>query len=189
MKVHQTDLPGVLLVEPASFGDDRGYFMETYNARRYGEQGLQGTFVQDGLSFSKRGVLRGLHLQNPNGQGKLTSVLQGEVFDVAVDVRQGSPHFGRWTGVSLSDRNKCQLYIPKGFAHGFTVVSESALFAYKCTDFYDPNSELIIAWNDPQISVQWPVDQPVLSDRDRDGTMLAEMDPARLPIFGEVPVP
>lgn len=183
MKVHCTDLPGVLLVEPATFGDDRGYFLETYNAQRYADHGLSANFVQDNISFSQQGVLRGLHLQNPNGQGKLVSVLQGEVFDVAVDMRRGSPDFGCWTGVSLSEQNKHQLYIPKGFAHGFLVISDTALFSYKCTDFYSPAFEVTVAWNDPNIAIDWPVDHPILSDKDRVGLALADLDESLLPVF------
>jgi dTDP-4-dehydrorhamnose 3,5-epimerase len=136
MNVIETDLPGVLVIEPKVFGDERGFFMESWNERRYGVVGLPENFVQDNLSFSAHGVLRGLHFQNPNSQGKLVCVLQGEVFDVAVDIRVGSPSFGKWTGTTLSAENRRQLYIPPDFAHGFVVTGEAALFFYKCTDYY-----------------------------------------------------
>lgn len=183
MKVSDTPLPGVLLIEPAVFEDSRGFFMETFHAERYAGAGVPGPFVQDNLSFSERGVLRGLHLQNPNPQGKLVYVLQGEVFDVAVDVRAGSPDFGRWAGEMLSSANKRQVYIPQGFAHGFCVVSETALIAYKCTGPYNAESELTVAWNDPQIGIEWPVDQPLLSAKDAAAPCLADMDPDLLPRY------
>lgn len=183
MKVRETPLPGVLMVEPEVFGDGRGLFFETYRAQRYAEAGIPASFVQDNVSLSERGVLRGLHLQNPNPQGKLIYVLQGEVFDVAVDVRVGSPTFARWTGTVLSGENKLQLYVPEGFAHGFCVLSETALFAYKCTDVYTPASELSIFWNDPAIGIEWPVDGPLLSPRDAAAPRLADIDPGRLPRY------
>ncbi|QYJ16108.1 dTDP-4-dehydrorhamnose 3,5-epimerase [Rubrobacter xylanophilus DSM 9941] len=181
MRVLETELPGVLLVEPDVFGDERGFFMESWSGRRYREAGLPECFVQDNLSFSRRGVLRGLHFQHPRGQGKLVSVLQGEVFDVAVDVRRGSPTFGRWVGVSLSEANKRQLYIPPGFAHGFVVLSEAALFFYKCTEYYAPECERTVLWNDPEIGIGWPVEEPVLSEKDQEAPTLREMPPAHLP--------
>lgn len=183
MKVRETPLPGVLMVEPEVFGDGRGLFFETYRAQRYAEAGIPASFVQDNVSLSERGVLRGLHLQNPNPQGKLIYVLEGEVFDVAVDVRVGSPTFARWTGTVLSGENKLQLYIPEGFAHGFCVLSETALFAYKCTDVYTPASELSIIWNDPAIGIEWPVDGPLLSPRDAAAPRLGDIDPGRLPRY------
>ncbi len=172
-----------MLVETMVFGDDRGFFMETYNAKRYTEAGFAEPFVQDNLSFSARGVLRGLHLQNPNPQGKLIYVLQGEVFDVAVDVRVGSPQFGEWAGVTLSGKNRRQLYIPEGFAHGFCVTSDTALFAYKCTDLYHAEAELSIAWDDPQIGIDWPVENPSLSDKDAAAPRLADMDQTTLLLY------
>ncbi|RMG87623.1 MAG: dTDP-4-dehydrorhamnose 3,5-epimerase [Candidatus Dadabacteria bacterium] len=187
MRVVETELPGVLLVEPRVFGDERGYFLETYQARRYAEAGIPGPFVQDNLSFSRRGVLRGLHYQHPHGQGKLVWVLQGEVFDVAVDIRRGSPFFGRWVGVRLSAENKRQLWIPPGFAHGFCVVSETALFAYKCTDYYAPEAEGTVRWDDPALAIDWPVADPVVSAKDAAGLRLAEIPPERLPAYGENP--
>lgn len=184
MKVRELALPGVLLVEPRVFEDTRGFFQETYNAAPYLEAGIPGPFVQDNLSFSKRGVLRGLHLQNPNVQGKLVYVLQGEIFDVAVDVRVGSPRFGEWLGLTLSDQDRQQIYIPEGFAHGFCVTSESALIAYKCTKSYDAASEISVAWNDAGIGIRWPLEQPSLSAKDSDARALADIDPALLPHYG-----
>ncbi len=183
MNVIETDLPGVLIIEPKVFGDERGYFMETWNERRYEEAGLPGRFVQDNLSFSARGVLRGLHFQTPQPQGKLVSVVHGEVFDVAVDIRVGSPTFGRWTGVILSAENKRQFYVPPDFAHGFVVTSESALFFYKCTDYYAPSAEGIVLWNDPDIGIRWPVERPILSERDCTAPSLREMPKDGLPRY------
>jgi len=183
MKVMESDLPGMLLIEPEVRGDARGYFMETWNVARYEQAGLSARFVQDNVSYSARGTLRGLHFQNPNAQGKLVYVLQGEVFDVAVDIRVGSPTFGRWTGITLSGDNKRQVYIPEGFAHGFCVISEHALLAYKCTDFYNPEAEASVLWNDPDIGIDWPVKLPILSDRDKNAPRLKDMPPDRLPKF------
>ena len=183
MNVIETNLPGVLIVEPKVFGDERGFFMESWNGRRYEEAGLPGRFVQDNLSYSARSVLRGLHFQNPQPQGKLVSVLRGEVFDVAVDIRVGSPTFGRWTGVTLSADNKRQFYVPENFAHGFVVTSEVALFFYKCTDYYAPSSEGIVLWNDPDIGIEWPIDAPTLSERDRAAPPLREMPEGSLPRY------
>jgi dTDP-4-dehydrorhamnose 3,5-epimerase len=183
VNVIETNLPGVLIVEPKVFGDERGFFMESWNGRRYEEAGLPGRFVQDNLSYSARGVLRGLHFQNPQPQGKLVSVLRGEVFDVAVDIRVGSPTFGRWTGVTLSADNKRQFYVPENFAHGFVVTSEVALFFYKCTDYYAPSSEGIVLWNDPDIGIEWPIDAPTLSERDRAAPPLREMPEGSLPRY------
>jgi dTDP-4-dehydrorhamnose 3,5-epimerase len=181
VRVLETELPGVLVVEPQVFGDERGFFMESFNGRRYREAGLPERFVQDNLSLSQRGVLRGLHFQHPRGQGKLVSVLRGEVFDVAVDVRRGSPTFGRWVGLSLSEENRRQLYIPPGFAHGFVVLSEAALFFYKCTEYYAPECERTVLWSDPEIGIGWPVKEPVLSKKDREAPALREMPPGHLP--------
>lgn len=183
MNVVETGLPGVLLVEPDVFGDDRGFFMETFNAERYREAGLPSEFVQDNLSFSQHGVLRGLHFQNPNPQGKLVYVLQGEVFDVAVDIRAGSPNFGEWTGVTLSAENKRQFYVPEGFAHGFLVTSDSALFAYKCTDRYNREAEFGIRWDDPEIGIQWPADTPSLSEKDQSFPLLSAIPEKWLPAY------
>jgi dTDP-4-dehydrorhamnose 3,5-epimerase len=184
VKVTETALPGVLLIEPRVFGDQRGFFYEIWNRPRYAEAGLPADFAQDNLSLSQRGVLRGLHLQNPHPQGKLVYVLQGEVFDVAVDVRRGSPHFGRWVGVTLSSDNKHQLYVPPGFAHGFCVISETALFAYKCTDVYFRQGEASILWNDPDIGIAWPIADPVLAEKDRSGYRLADVPEQYLIPYG-----
>jgi dTDP-4-dehydrorhamnose 3,5-epimerase len=184
VKVTPTALPDVLLVEPKVFGDARGYFFESYNARRYAEAGIAATFVQDNISLSRRGVLRGLHYQYPYGQGKLAGVLRGEVFDVAVDVRRGSPTFGRWVGECLSSENKRQLYIPPGFAHGFLVTSDEALFAYKCTEYYHPETERSIRWDDARIGIEWPIDGPVLSMKDDVAVTLDAMPDELLPAFG-----
>ncbi|HBC93046.1 MAG TPA: dTDP-4-dehydrorhamnose 3,5-epimerase [Pelotomaculum sp.] len=184
MKVFETKLSGVVIIEPRVFGDSRGYFMETWNQSNYAQAGLNTSFVQDNLSFSSRRVLRGLHFQNPNGQGKLVYVLQGEVFDVAVDIRAGSPTFGQWTSVILSDRNHRQLYIPVGFAHGFCVISETALFAYKCTDLYNPGAEGGIKWDDPDIGIDWPISTPILSEKDSVYPKLGDIPIERLPQFG-----
>jgi dTDP-4-dehydrorhamnose 3,5-epimerase len=183
VNVIETDLPGVLILEPKVFGDERGFFMESYNAGRYGEVGLPDRFVQDNLSFSRRGVLRGLHFQNPQPQGKLVSVLQGEVFDVAVDIRVGSPTFGRWTGVTLSAENKRQFYVPPDFAHGFVVTSDVALFFYKCTDYYAPHAEGSILWDDPEIGIEWPLEAPSLSEKDRAAPTLRETPEDALPRY------
>ena len=183
MNVVETSLPGVLIIEPDVFGDERGFFMETWNGRRYEEAGLPGRFVQDNLSYSARGVLRGLHFQNPQPQGKLVSVLWGEVFDVAVDIRAGSPTFGEWTGVTLSAENKRQFYVPPDFAHGFLVTSEDAIFFYKCTDYYAPSSEGIVLWSDPDIGIEWPTDAPTLSERDGKAPPLREMPEGSLPRY------
>jgi dTDP-4-dehydrorhamnose 3,5-epimerase len=183
MNVVETDLPGVLILEPKVFGDERGFFMETWNARRYEEAGLPARFVQDNLSYSARGVLRGLHFQHPQPQGKLVSVLRGEVFDVAVDIRVGSPTFGEWTGVTLSAENKRQFYVPPDFAHGFLVTGEDALFFYKCTDYYAPSSEGTVLWNDPEIGIEWPADAPTLSEKDRAAPPLREMPEGSLPRY------
>jgi dTDP-4-dehydrorhamnose 3,5-epimerase len=170
-----TELAGVVLIEPDVHRDGRGYFVETYHADKYRAGGIDGPFVQDNLSRSAGGTVRGLHLQLPHPQGKLIRVIEGEIYDVAVDVRRGSPTFGRWIGVTLSGDNFAQCYLPPGFAHGFCVVSPMALVEYKCTDVYDPSSEIGIAWNDPALGIRWPVATPILSDRDRHNPLLAEM--------------
>ncbi len=183
MKVTPMSLPEVLLVEPQRFGDARGYFLETYREERYRAAGIALGFVQDNLSRSSRGILRGLHLQHPNDQGKLVYVLVGEVFDVAVDVRVGSPSFGKWTGALLSAEDHRQLWIPPGFAHGFCVTSESALFTYKCTAPYSVADELGVVWNDPAIGIPWPVAQPSLSGKDAALPRLADIEPVKLPKY------
>jgi dTDP-4-dehydrorhamnose 3,5-epimerase len=180
-------IPDVLLIEPQVFGDERGYFMETYHSERYAALGLTMPFVQDNVSRSRQGILRGLHLQNPHGQGKLVSVLEGEVFDVAVDVRLGSPSFGRWVSANLSAQNHRQLYVPPGFAHGFCVLSEYATFAYKCSDFYRPECEFGVAFDDPALDIPWPVKTPLLSAKDQQNARLSEIDPEKLPRYSGAP--
>ncbi|MEQ1636143.1 MAG: dTDP-4-dehydrorhamnose 3,5-epimerase [Methylococcales bacterium] len=181
MKITPTILSEVLLIEPDVFGDERGYFCESWQKQRYAELGLAVDFVQDNVSFSQQNILRGLHVQHPYAQGKLVHVLQGEVFDVAVDIRPDSPDFGRWVGVYLSSDNHLQLYVPPGFAHGFCVTSATALFVYKCTELYHPETELSIAWNDPNIGITWPIAQPSLSKKDQAGLLLQDIAKARLP--------
>ena len=184
MKSKPASIEGLLIIEPTVFGDERGFFMEAYSRDRYAEMGLPREFVQDNVSLSAHGILRGLHLQHPNGQGKLCQVLEGEVFDVAVDVRVGSPTFGSWEGVRLSSENKRQLYVPPGFAHGFCVLSERALFSYKCTDFYSAATELGVAWNDPDIGIDWPIDTPRLSAKDAKNPPLKDIPQGKLPSYG-----
>jgi len=184
MKINKTELDSVWIIEPRVFGDERGFFMETFQSERYRAVGIDHAFVQDNLSFSKRGVLRGLHLQNPMTQGKLVSALQGEVYDVAVDVRVGSPTFGRWIGRNLNDRNKHQIWVPPGFAHGFCVLSETALLAYKCSGFYySPENELTVRWNDPALGIDWPIKEVCLSAKDAAAPCLGDIDCRRLPVF------
>ena len=176
MDIKKTEIEGLLIIEPKVFGDDRGYFLESYNQKRYQDAGIPGSFVQDNLSFSRKGVLRGLHFQSPNAQGKLVSCPMGEVFDVAVDIRKGSPTFGRWVGVHLSGENKRQFWIPPGFAHGFVVTSETALFSYKCTEYYSPKDEKTILWNDPEIGIKWPISEGAqLSEKDRAGHLFGKL--------------
>ncbi len=186
MRVLQTELDGVVVIEPKVYGDSRGYFLETWNQVRYVDAGLPAVFLQDNLSYSRRGVLRGLHFQNPNAQGKLVYVLKGEVYDVAVDIRVGSPTYGRWTGQTLSEDNKRQLYIPAGFAHGFCVTSEDALFVYKCTTTYDAAAEGAVRWNDSEIGINWPQMTFELSDKDRGAPLLSEIERIRLPAYQQV---
>lgn len=179
-----TSLPGVLLIEPKVFGDERGFFLETFREELFAQAGLDVRFVQDNHSRSRRGVLRGLHYQQQLPQGKLVRVARGQVFDVAVDVRRGSPHFGRWWGALLDDENLRQIYIPPGFAHGFLVLSEVADLLYRCTEYYRPEFEQGVAWDDPDLGIEWPlqrVDGPVLSDKDRALPPLAEQ--TELPLF------
>lgn len=177
MKVIETVLPGVLILEPKVFGDERGFFMESYNRHRYAELGLPTEFVQDNHSRSARGVLRGLHYQIEQPQGKLVRVVRGAVYDVAVDLRRSSPAFGRWEGVELSEENKRLLWIPPGFAHGFLVLSDYADFLYKTTDYYAPEHERCLAWNDPALGIVWPLQgEPVLSAKDRVGRTLAQAE-------------
>jgi dTDP-4-dehydrorhamnose 3,5-epimerase len=183
MRVTPTALPEVLLFEPAVFGDARGFFFETWQQARYAEHGLPSNFVQDNVSRSQRGILRGLHLQEPYAQGKLVQVLDGDVLDVAVDVRVGSSTFGKWVAERLSSENHRQLYVPPGFAHGFCVVSEFALLQYKCTELYHPETELSVAWNDPALGIDWPVRDPVLSKKDAAALPLSAIPRERLPKY------
>jgi len=162
----ETTLPGVVLLQPRLFSDERGWFMETYNLSRFLDVGIADTFVQDNHSRSARGVLRGLHHQVPNAQGKLVRCTRGRLFDVAVDIRIDSPHFGRWFGTELSEENRAMLWIPPGFAHGFCVLSEVADLVYKCTELYDSKGDRSILWNDPEIGIEWPIDEPKLSPKD-----------------------
>ncbi|HET6340736.1 MAG TPA: dTDP-4-dehydrorhamnose 3,5-epimerase, partial [Gemmatimonadota bacterium] len=166
MNVTELELPGVLLLEPRVFGDERGFFLETWQARRYAEAGMPERFVQDNLSRSLKNVLRGLHYQIHRPQGKLVSVIEGEVFDVAADIDPRSETFGRWVGARLSGDNKRQLYIPPGYAHGFCVLSETAYFTYKCTEYYAPALERGVRWDDPTLGIDWPVDDPIVNERD-----------------------
>jgi dTDP-4-dehydrorhamnose 3,5-epimerase len=181
MEIHTTDLKGVLIIEPQLFPDQRGFFMETYNQPRYQAAGIRTDFVQDNLSRSTRGTLRGLHFQINYPQAKLVQVLEGEVFDLAVDLRAGSPSFGRWTGARLSAANHRQLYIPEGFAHGFAVLSDTALFAYKCSQVYHPEDEGGLLWSDPALAIDWPVQAPVLSAKDAAFPRLDQLKPEQLP--------
>ena len=175
MKFIPTELPGVILIEPDVFKDARGFFLETYHERKYAEGGIAGPFVQDNHSYSARGTLRGLHAQLKHPQGKLVRAVKGEIWDVAVDIRPGSPSFGRWVGSTLSEENAHQLWVPPGFGHGFCVLSEEADVEYKCTTLYDPGDEIAIQWNDPAIGIRWPVAEPVLSARDQAARPLAEL--------------
>ncbi len=186
MNVKETKLPGVLVLEPDVFSDERGFFLETWNSTRYEKAGIKGPFVQDNISFSKRGALRGLHFQYPQSQGKLVQVLSGEVVDVAVDIRKSSATFGQWISEVLSGANHRQMYIPPGFAHGYCVTSETAVFSYKCTDFYNPGSEGGIIWNDPDINIDWPMEEPILSSKDADYPRLKDIRPEKLPHVGSL---
>jgi dTDP-4-dehydrorhamnose 3,5-epimerase len=176
MQFEATALPGVIAVEPRVFGDHRGFLMEVYHKQRFAEAGITLEFVQDNHSGSCRGTLRGLHYQIQHPQGKLVRVTRGEIWDVAVDVRRGSPHFGRWVGIALSEENRRQVYIPPGFAHGFCVLSEMAEVVYKCTDLYFPEHERTLLWNDPALGIEWPLGEPILSAKDQRGKPLAEAD-------------
>lgn len=186
MKIIETDLPGCVVVEPQVFGDSRGFFFESFNRDRFAEHGLAvPQFVQGNVSSSARGVLRGLHYQWPKPQGKYVSVIEGEVWDVAADIRRGSPTFGRWTAVVLSAENRRHFWIPAGFAHGFVTLSERAVFTYLCTETYDRAADAGIRWNDGELAVDWPVSEPVLSEKDAKAPFLAEVAPERLPVFAD----
>src|SRR3569623_2785926 len=184
MNVIQTEVPDVIIIEPRLFGDQRGFFLETYQFLRYAEHGVSRPFIQDNLSRSARGVLRGLHLQNPLTHGKLVTALQGKVLDVAVDVRVGRQSFGRHVSVELSEENRRQLWVPRGFAHGFVVLSETADLLYKCDDLYSPNDELAVRWDDPAIGINWGVESPSLSAKDAGAPLLADV--TNLPVYGKV---
>ena len=180
MKLIDTRIPDVKIIEPNVFGDERGFFMETWQQKQFEElvTGKPTQFVQDNHSKSKKGILRGLHYQTENTQGKLVRVVSGEVFDVAVDIREGSATFGQWVGVYLSSENKRQLWIPEGFAHGFYVTSAEAEFVYKCTNYYQPESEICISWNDTDINIEWPFnEEPLMSKKDKNGINLASLKP------------
>jgi len=183
VKVRETAIPGLLSIEPKVFEDQRGFFLESWQQKRYQEVGVSYPFVQDNVSRSKKGVLRGLHFQNPNPQGKLVYVLSGEVFDVIVDIRKGSPTFGEWFGTTLSEENKKQLFVPPGCAHGFCVTSDSALFAYKCSDYYSPESEKTLLWNDPDIKIEWPMVDPVITEKDQKGIALNALPDSWLMVY------
>lgn len=179
MKIIPTAIPGALVIEPQVFGDQRGFFMETWNRKKFREAGLDFDFVQDNHSSSVKGTLRGLHYQTVNTQGKLVRVTAGKVFDVAVDIRRSSPTFGKWVGEILSAENRKMFWVPPGFAHGFLVLSDVAEFQYKCTDFYNPAHEKCIVWNDPQLNIAWPLEnglQPILSEKDKAGRSFAEVE-------------
>ena len=185
MKIVETHLPGVVVLEPKRFGDNRGFFLETYRDDVFAQAGITANFVQDNHSRSTRGVLRGLHYQLVQPQGKLVRVAAGSVFDVAVDVRRGSPTFGDWFGTTLDDENMRMMYVPPGFAHGFVVLSETADFIYKCTDYYHPESEQGILWNDPDIGIQWPIADIQLSDKDKNNMVLKNQPENLLTSFTE----
>jgi len=184
VKVTPLELPEVLLIDLRVFGDPRGWFAETWQAERYAAAGVPSGFVQDNAAYSQRGVLRGLHAQHPYDQGKLIQVLRGEIYDVAVDIRRGSPTFGRWVGMRLNGDTPQQLWIPPGFAHGYCVLSDEALFTYKCTDYYHPQAQFSVRWDDPAIGIDWPLEAaPILADKDRDAPTLGETPADRLPAY------
>jgi len=183
LRVGRTSLPEVLLVEPDVFKDDRGFFMETFHQRDYAIGGIDRVFVQDNYSRSKRAILRGLHYQLKHAQAKLVYVIRGEIFDVVVDIRQGSPSFGRWAGALLSDENNRQIFVPEGFAHGFCVLSETADVMYKCTDFYVPEDEYGIYWADSIIGIEWPIENPILSNKDSQNPRLNDVPKDSLPVY------
>lgn len=182
MQVIQTEIPDVVVIEPKVFGDPRGFFLEAFQSQRYAAAGIKMPFLQDNLSRSTYGVLRGLHIQNPKAQGKLVTVVRGRVLDVAVDVRAGSPTFAKHVSVELTEDNRRQLWVPRGFAHGFVVLSETADFFYKCDEYYSPDDEMVIRWNDPALGIKWGVKEPAISARDAAGRLLAEM--TSLPKYG-----
>jgi len=180
VNISKCDIEGLAILEPKVFGDSRGFFLELWSQPRFEAAGLPAGFQQDNMSYSRRGILRGLHYQNPNPQGKLITVLEGEVFDVAVDLRRSSKTFGKWHSLILSGENKKQFYLPPGFAHGFQVLSEAALFFYKCSQPYSPKDEMSVRWDDPALAIPWPLKDPVLSDKDRKGLLLRDVPADRL---------
>lgn len=184
MKLTPTELDGIVVIEPKVFRDNRGRFMETFHRKRYAECGIDLEFLQDNTSYSRKGVLRGLHYQFPCDQAKLVQVLRGEVFDVVVDIRRDSATFGRWTGRRLSANNHLQMYIPSGFAHGFCVLSGVAVFSYKCSDFYAPDCERGLLWSDPDVGIDWPLKNPWISERDQTLPFLRDISPKDLPFLG-----
>ncbi len=186
IKVTKQSLPGVLLIEPQVFDDDRGFFLETYHRKKYAEWGIERVFVQDNHSHSQKSTLRGLHYQLQHPQAKLIYVVSGGIFDVAVDIRRGSPTFGQWTGTVLSGENKHQLYVPEGFAHGFCILSETAHVMYKCTDLYAPEDEYGILWSDPSIYIVWPIENPILSKKDSQNPKVREISEDFLPAFKKI---
>jgi dTDP-4-dehydrorhamnose 3,5-epimerase len=186
MEIIETKLPGVVIIQPKIFPDARGFFLESYHALRYEQSNIDVTFVQDNLSRSTRGVLRGLHCQLEHTQGKLVYSTRGTVFDVAVDIRSGSPTFGQSVSAILDDQNHQQLYIPPGFAHGFCVLSDEADFMYKCTDYYHPASEIGVRWDDPDLKISWPITQPLLSARDQNYPRLKDIPLDKLPLYQSV---
>ena len=183
MKLTETELEGVLIIEPSVYEDARGFFLETYHRNRYREFGIRSDFVQDNMSFSRKRTVRGLHFQHPQDQAKLVQVAKGTVFDVVVDIRRGSPAFGKWVGIFLSDEENRQLFIPEGFAHGFCVVSEKAVFIYKCSDFYDPACERGILWSDPDLAIDWPVEDVLVSEKDMQLPHLRDLADDMLPVY------
>ena len=183
MKLIETSLPGALIIEPQVFGDSRGFFYESYNKGKWRDAGIDADFIQTNVSRSGRGVLRGLHYQWPHPQGKLVSVLEGEVYDVAVDIRRGSPTFGQSAAVMLTADNHRHFWVPEGFAHGFCVLSEFATFTYQCTALYDARADAGIRWNDAELGIDWPLSEPLLSDKDRRTPLLKDVAPERLPVF------
>ncbi len=181
MNVIETDLGGVLIFEPKVFSDDRGFFLETWSRQRYEDAGINVAFVQDNVSYSTKGVLRGLHYQYPHGQGKLVQVLKGKVLDVAVDIRLGSETFGKWVSATISEDDHRQIYVPPGFAHGFCVLSDDAIFSYKCTNYYDGSCEGGVRWDDPDIGIEWPITEPAVSSKDAALAKLSEIPEDKLP--------
>ena len=183
LKITPMSIPEVLLIEPQVFGDHRGFFLETFHQQKYPAAGLDRTFVQDNHSHSARGILRGLHYQLKNPQGKLVYAVRGEIFDVAVDIRRGSPTYAQWVGAVLSDQNHRQLFVPEGFAHGFCVLSETADVLYKCTALYEPDDDRGILWSDPAVTIDWPISTPTLSEKDAHAPTLSQADPGELPCY------